>query len=214
MDCSNLYWRPTKVLYALCLGPGTDDIVINFNAKSKCNATERDEEKIVDENNKAIVAQGIVRDITDEERKARIIDEQKRQLEFIVNNSPLGIALTTDGIIEKCNASFTRILGYPEDRIIGKDLKSITIAAEQSDYEEKRKDLHKGAFDSFVTTQKYITSSGQIITTKINVRALPAGTYVCVLTSSGRYSEVVVTETVGVSPSPLKITFTTWAANP
>lgn len=127
---------------------------------------------IVDENNKAIVAQGIVRDITDEERKARIIDEQKRQLEFIVNNSPLGIALTTDGIIEKCNASFTRILGYPEDRIIGKDLKSITIAAEQSDYEEKRKDLHKGAFDSFVTTQKYITSSGQIITTKINVSAV------------------------------------------
>ena len=31
-----------------------DDIVINFNAKSKCNATERDEEKIVDENNKVV----------------------------------------------------------------------------------------------------------------------------------------------------------------
>ena len=31
-----------------------DDIAINFNAKSKCNATERDEEKIVDENNKVV----------------------------------------------------------------------------------------------------------------------------------------------------------------
>ena len=51
-------------------------------------------------------------------------------------------------------------------------------------------------------------------TTKIDVNDLPAGTFVCVLTSSGRYSEFVVTETVGVSPSPLKITFTTWAANP
>ncbi len=51
-------------------------------------------------------------------------------------------------------------------------------------------------------------------TNKINVKALPAGTYVCVLTSSGRYSEFVVTETVGVSPSPLKITFTTWEADP
>ena len=31
-----------------------DEIVINFNAKSDCLATERDEIKIVDENNKII----------------------------------------------------------------------------------------------------------------------------------------------------------------
>ena len=31
-----------------------DDIVINFNAKSHCNATERDEIKIADENNKVV----------------------------------------------------------------------------------------------------------------------------------------------------------------
>ena len=57
------------------------------------------------------------------------------------------------------------------------------------------------------------SQSGVLIPTQFNVRALPAGTFVCVLTSSGRYSEFVVTETVGVSPSPLKITFTTWEAS-
>ena len=31
-----------------------DEIAINFNAKSDCNATERDEIKIVDENNKVV----------------------------------------------------------------------------------------------------------------------------------------------------------------
>ena len=31
-----------------------DEIVINFNAKSNLNVTERDEEKIVDENNKVV----------------------------------------------------------------------------------------------------------------------------------------------------------------
>ena len=31
-----------------------DEIAINFNAKSNCNATERDEIKIVDENNKVV----------------------------------------------------------------------------------------------------------------------------------------------------------------
>ena len=31
-----------------------DEIVINFNAKSNCNTTERDEINIVDENNKVV----------------------------------------------------------------------------------------------------------------------------------------------------------------
>ena len=31
-----------------------DEIAINFNSKSNCNATERDEIKIVDENNKVV----------------------------------------------------------------------------------------------------------------------------------------------------------------
>lgn len=127
---------------------------------------------ILDENDVAVAAQGIVRDITSEEKKAKIIEEQKRQLEFIVNSSPLGIALTTNGFIEKCNDSFTRILGYSELEILGKDLKSITIAAEESDYELQREALHNGELESFVTTQKYITNSGQIISTKINVSAI------------------------------------------
>ena len=70
---------------------------------------------ICDENGNIVAAQGIVRDITSEEKKAQIIKEQKRQLEFIVNSSPLGIALTTNGLIDHCNASFTRILGYSEE---------------------------------------------------------------------------------------------------
>ncbi|MFI8378156.1 PAS domain S-box protein [Leeuwenhoekiella sp. NPDC079379] len=127
---------------------------------------------ICDENGNIVAAQGIVRDITSEEKKAQIIKEQKRQLEFIVNSSPLGIALTTNGLIDHCNASFTRILGYTEENILGKSLKSITVAAEQSDYEEKSELLHKGDLESFTTTIKYITNLGEIITTKINVSSV------------------------------------------
>ncbi|WP_028375668.1 PAS domain-containing sensor histidine kinase [Leeuwenhoekiella sp. MAR_2009_132] len=127
---------------------------------------------ICDENGNIVAAQGIVRDITSEEKKAQIIKEQKRQLEFIVNSSPLGIALTTNGLIDHCNASFTRILGYSEEYIKGKSLKSITVAAEQSDYEEKSALLHQGDLDSFSTTIKYITNLGEIITTKINVSSV------------------------------------------
>lgn len=127
---------------------------------------------ILDENNKAIVAQGIVRDITLEENKATIIEEQKQQLEFIVNNSPLGIALAINGKIQKCNTSFKNILAFTEDQILGKDLKALTFAAEKSDYKEQLEALQEGAVNAFVSTQKYITKSGQIITTKINGTAI------------------------------------------
>ncbi|WP_405327887.1 PAS domain S-box protein [Leeuwenhoekiella sp. LLG6367-2.1] len=127
---------------------------------------------IKNEEGEPVAAQGILRDITFEEEKAQIISDQKKQLEFIVNSSPLGIALTTNGLIDNCNASFTRILGYQEEEIIGKSLKSITVAAEQSDYDDKSKQLHKGEINSFTTTIKYITNFGEIITTKINVSSV------------------------------------------
>ncbi|MFQ5408920.1 MAG: hypothetical protein ACE5FI_10950, partial [Anaerolineales bacterium] len=54
-------------------------------------------------------------------------------------------------------------------------------------------------------------STMSLSSSEIHVNDLPAGTYVCVKTSDGRYAEFMVTETVGASPSPLKISYTTWA---
>ena len=45
---------------------------------------------------------------------------------------------------------------------------------------------------------------------RININALPEGTYVCVRTNLGRYSQFRVNEPVGPSPGTLSIGYTTW----
>lgn len=46
--------------------------------------------------------------------------------------------------------------------------------------------------------------------TRINLSELPVGTYVCVGTNAGRYSQFRVSAAVGASPGELRIDFTTW----
>ena len=49
---------------------------------------------------------------------------------------------------------------------------------------------------------------------RININALPEGTYVCVRTNLGRYSQFRVNEPVGPSPGTLNIGYTTWEVIP
>ena len=46
---------------------------------------------------------------------------------------------------------------------------------------------------------------------RISIRDIPVGTYVCVRTNEGRYSEFRVNARVGPSPGTLRIGYTTWA---
>lgn len=48
--------------------------------------------------------------------------------------------------------------------------------------------------------------------TRISLSELPVGTYVCVRTNGGRYSQFRVNAAVGASPGELRIGYTTWAA--
>ena len=53
--------------------------------------------------------------------------------------------------------------------------------------------------------------SAALSTNRIHVNHLPVGTYVCVLTNEGRYSQFRVNAPIGASPGKLKIGYTTWA---
>jgi len=55
---------------------------------------------------KPIAAQGIVRDITQEMEIKQLLSEQKKQLDIIVENSPLGIVLVVEGKIVMVNSTF------------------------------------------------------------------------------------------------------------
>jgi len=85
---------------------------------------------IKDETGKAIAAQGIVRDITQELLNAQQLEEQQRQLAVIVDNSSLGIVLTQFGKILQTNKAFENILGYTKEELINKEVKDISLKEE------------------------------------------------------------------------------------
>jgi beta-lactam-binding protein with PASTA domain len=53
-------------------------------------------------------------------------------------------------------------------------------------------------------------AKASLSTGRIPITSVPAGTYVCVRTSEGRYSEFTVLSDVGPSPGTLQIAYTTW----
>jgi hypothetical protein len=53
-----------------------------------------------------------------------------------------------------------------------------------------------------------------LTTSRIPIASLPVGTYVCALTTHGRYSQFRVNAPVGPSPGTLVIGYTTWEAVP
>lgn len=85
-------------------------------------------------------------------------------------------------------------------------------------------------FEAVTATERYLTPQGgtrlavvgrrsvnlrgcqqaSLSSTKIPISQLTQGTYVCVLTSEGRYSQFRVNEAVSSSPGTLKIGYTTW----
>ena len=56
---------------------------------------------IYNKERKPVAAQGILRDITQEMEIKQLLSKQKKQLDIIVENSPLGILLTENGCVVK-----------------------------------------------------------------------------------------------------------------
>ena len=85
-------------------------------------------------------------------------------------------------------------------------------------------------FEAVTATERYITpkNGAQIVkmgknepgylgcqgasyhSSQIKIQDVPAGTYLCVRTNEGRFSEIYITDTVGPSPGVLKFKFTVW----
>ncbi len=70
-----------------------------------------------DDKGKPTLAQGIIRDITEQKLQQNIFDEQKNQLDAIVEHSSIGIVLTQEDKIIKSNKAFQSLLEYTEEEL-------------------------------------------------------------------------------------------------
>jgi len=127
---------------------------------------------IYNKDKKPIAAQGIIRDITETKYTAELIEEQRIQLDIIVENAPFGIALTQFGKIVKTNIAFQNSLDYSEEELEGLTVKDISVP---EDFPKSKVFIDKmdaGKIDNFFVDKRYKRKDGSVIWAKTNVNAV------------------------------------------
>ena len=119
-----------------------------------------------------IRAQGIIRDITDEIAQKQLIQEQKKQLSIIVDNSSLGIVLTQDGKIIQANKAFQTLLGYDQKQLTHKSISEISINSNKETTKEDFEKMNRGEIDSFSINRRYIKKDDSFFWAKTNISAV------------------------------------------
>ncbi|MDO7171529.1 PAS domain S-box protein [Mariniflexile sp. AS56] len=128
-----------------------------------------------DYNGKVVGSIGVILDITEQTRIKDQLIEQKKQLDLIVQNSPVGIGLfkkSGDGLL-MVNKSFCDMFGYTEDELLNKVIDHDPTHPDDLEVSNKlRKQLQNGEIDNYAVEKRYIKRDGSIIWAKSNFNAI------------------------------------------
>jgi len=127
---------------------------------------------VYDSSGKPIAAQGIVRDITAETKRQEIFENQKQQLSIIIENSPVGIALTQKGVFLEFNKAFQQLLGYSSEELKSKTIKDISFEEDFPASAAYLEQLNKGLIDQFTVQKRYICKDKSVVWAKTSVGAV------------------------------------------
>lgn len=118
-------------------------------------------------------AHGIVRDITRAKEQQRAFEEQKQQLDAIVDYSSLGIALSSeDGSFLKTNNAFQNLLGYSSEEFFDLKIADISLKEDAAITKENLQKLSTGELEHFTINKRYRAKSGKVIWAKTSVAAV------------------------------------------
>ncbi len=119
-----------------------------------------------------IAAQGIVRDITEEEADAELIREQQIKLSAIVDYSSLGIVLTQNGKILQTNKAIQELLEYSEEELLTKSVQDISVKEDYPASKVYMDQMNNNTLDHFVMKKRYKKKNGAVVWAKTNVTAV------------------------------------------
>ncbi len=140
-------------------------ILKNYSAKI---ITKNSEEKYVNINasliyNKSgrpIAAQGVIRDITKEVEIRKLLEDQKKQQDIIVENSSLGILLIVKDKIIKANKSFVDLLGYSELALKKRSIDDISSLEDSNLYDNLLQKSLEDDTKKFSIVRKFYKKNG------------------------------------------------------
>ncbi|MEM9364259.1 MAG: PAS domain S-box protein [Bacteroidota bacterium] len=127
---------------------------------------------IYDKEGRPIAAQGVIRDITQEMEIKKLLHQQKKQQDIIVENSPLGILLITKNKIVKANSSFIELLGYSEEELIRKTLDEISSLEDSNLYENLSQNQNGEDLKKFAIIRKFFKKDGGTLFGKTSISSI------------------------------------------
>ena len=126
----------------------------------------------LDLNGDIIGSIGIHLDVSDSKRNIELIQEQKNELDIIINNAPVGILLMQSENIVKTNATFQNMLGFSEIELQDFTIQNILLP---EDYKQNEVGFHQikhGEIDNFSFNKRYRKKDGSVIWAKTNINSV------------------------------------------
>jgi PAS domain S-box-containing protein len=127
---------------------------------------------VFDKDKNPIAAQGIVRDITEAKRTAKLIEDQRQELDVIVQNSSFGVVLTQNRIILRTNGTIEKALGYSKKELLELTIKDVSLKEDYPLSKEYITKMEAGKIDNFVIDKRYRKKDNSILWAKTNVSAV------------------------------------------
>ncbi|MGG8496411.1 PAS domain S-box protein [Tenacibaculum sp. TC6] len=143
-----------------------------FNKQKELKWVDINCNVIYDTDGNPTLAQGIIRDITNQKKQQQVFNEQKNQLDVIVENSSLGIVLTKNGKILKSNTAFQNLLNYTEEELLLLTVADLSLKEDRKRSYKYMQKLDKGKINQFSIIKRYRTKHGKIIWAKTNVSGI------------------------------------------
>ncbi|MFD2566712.1 PAS domain-containing sensor histidine kinase [Pseudotenacibaculum haliotis] len=118
-------------------------------------------------------AHGIVRDITEAKAQQEAFETQKKQLDAIVENSSLGIALSgSDDRFIMTNTALENLLEYTKEEMQELSVKDVSLKDDAKITREHLDRMDSGELDHFSMNKRYKSKSGRVIWAKTSVAAV------------------------------------------
>ena len=127
---------------------------------------------VFDKDKNPIAAQGIVRDITEAKRTAKLIEDQRQELDVIVQNSSFGVVLTQNGQILRTNETIQKALGFSKEELLERTIKDVSLKEDYPLSKEYITKMDAGEIDNFVINKRYRKKDNSILWAKTNVNAV------------------------------------------
>ncbi|SNZ01260.1 PAS domain-containing sensor histidine kinase [Flagellimonas pacifica] len=127
---------------------------------------------VYNESGSPIAAQGVIRDITQEAEIRKLLENQKKQQDIIVENSSLGILLIVKDKIIKANKSFVELLGYSELELKKLSINDISSLEDSNLYENLLQKSLENDSKKFSIVRKFHKKNGDTLYGKTSMSSL------------------------------------------